>query len=291
MQENAAPDTSPVDTSDTSAHEATIGEYVGRWNRLVSTTNWEKGRIINQWRAALRDEDAAVQEYSDEAWCRRVGGVSSQHVGRLRRVAERFGDSRDDYAGLFWSHFLAALDWSDAEMWLEGAVQNGWSVSRTRHQRWEALGGPADQRPRDEDVIAAEMDEDVVGALTGATGMTADANDPIVIPDAASMVHAADQLDAPAGGSEGGIEFDTAALGEGATHDPDAPQGGAGAEIPQPYRAFEQLGDLPEDMIDALESFKLAILRHKMGGWTEISSDDVLGVLDALRQLVLAPSE
>ena len=29
-------------------------EYVGRWNRLISTTNWEKGRIIAEWRAALQ---------------------------------------------------------------------------------------------------------------------------------------------------------------------------------------------------------------------------------------------
>lgn len=285
MTENAAPENSPVDTSDTSVHEATSGEFVGQWNRLISTTNWEKGRIINQWRSALVAEDAAVQEYSDEAWCRRVGGVSSQHVGRLRRVTERFDESRGDYAGLFWSHFLAALDWSDAEMWLEGAVQNGWSVSQTRHQRWEALGAPADQRPRSEDVIAAEMDEDVVATLTGESAA------PIMIPDASSVVHAADQSDVSTEGPQGGIEFDASATVPEATFDSEAPQGAAGEEIPQPYRAFEQLGDLPEDMTDALESFKLAILRHKMGGWAEVSSDDVLGVLDALRQLVLAPSE
>jgi hypothetical protein len=285
MQENAAPDTSPRETHETSTHEATIGEFVGQWNRLVSTTNWQKGRIINQWRAALRAEGAAVQETSDEAWCRRVGGVSSQHVGRLRRVAERFGDSRDDYAGLFWSHFLAALDWSDAEMWLEGAVQNGWSVSETRQQRWEALGAPADQRPRDEDVIAAEMDEDAVALLTG------DNADPIVIRDAPSVVHPASQSDASSGNVQGGMEFDSAKAAKGTTYDFDNPLGTAGEQMPQPYRAFEQLGDLPEDMLDALESFKLAILRHKMGGWADVSSDDVLGALDALRQLVLAPSE
>ena len=28
--------------------------FVGRWNQLVSDTNWEKGRIIQQWREALR---------------------------------------------------------------------------------------------------------------------------------------------------------------------------------------------------------------------------------------------
>src|SRR6478735_7734535 len=97
--------------------------FVGQWNRLVSTTNWDKGRIINDWRQALVAQDAAVTEYSDEAWGRLVGGVTGQHVGRLRRVSQRFGASQHQYAGLFWSHFQAALDWNDAEMWLEGAVQ------------------------------------------------------------------------------------------------------------------------------------------------------------------------
>ena len=26
--------------------------FVGKWHTLVSTTNWEKGRIISEWRAA-----------------------------------------------------------------------------------------------------------------------------------------------------------------------------------------------------------------------------------------------
>ncbi len=68
-------------------------EFVGRWNTLISTTNWEKGRIIGQWRQALIETGAPATCYSDEAWSKRVGGVSSQHVGRLRRVFERFGSS------------------------------------------------------------------------------------------------------------------------------------------------------------------------------------------------------
>ena len=61
-------------------------EYVGRWNRLVSTTNWEKGRIISEWRAAMQQADAAAASYTDDAWSQQVGGVTPQHVGRLRRV-------------------------------------------------------------------------------------------------------------------------------------------------------------------------------------------------------------
>ena len=52
-----------------------------RWNSLISTTNWEKGAIIQQWREALIADDAPVTEYSDDIWAQRVGGVSGQHVG------------------------------------------------------------------------------------------------------------------------------------------------------------------------------------------------------------------
>src|SRR5215213_4486999 len=39
--------------------------FVGRWSRLVSTTNWEKGRIIDEWRRSLVDDGLPVAEYSD----------------------------------------------------------------------------------------------------------------------------------------------------------------------------------------------------------------------------------
>ena len=106
--------------------------FLGRWHRLISTTNWEKGQIICQWREALMTSGAAVTEYSDEAWAGLVGGVTSQHVGRLRRVYQRFGDVASQYEGLYWSHFQASIDWDDAEMWLEGSIQNKWSVSQMR---------------------------------------------------------------------------------------------------------------------------------------------------------------
>ena len=35
--------------------DAASATYLGRWHRLVSTTNWEKGRIIHEWRQALID--------------------------------------------------------------------------------------------------------------------------------------------------------------------------------------------------------------------------------------------
>src|SRR5690349_2194053 len=132
---------------DSALIDTTSEQYLGQWKRLVSTTNWEKGQIILQWREALIDAEVPASEYSDDAWSRRVGNVTPQHVGRLRRVFERFGNVRDDYNGLFWSHFQAALDWDDAELWLEGAVQNDWSISEMRHKRWETNGAIAENEP------------------------------------------------------------------------------------------------------------------------------------------------
>ena len=140
---------------DSALVDRTSIEYLDQWKRLVSTTNWEKGKIICDWRDALQASGAPASEYSDEAWSRRVGNVTPQHVGRLRRAFERFGDVREDYAGLYWSHFQAALDWDDAEMWLEGAVQNQWSISEMRHERWQANGQVAADEPRDEAEQAA----------------------------------------------------------------------------------------------------------------------------------------
>ncbi len=156
-------DTEPVPLS--SADLATIGEtsrpFVGRWHTVVSQTNWEKGRIITEWRNRLADAGVAARLVSDPAWCRLVGEVSPQHAGRLRRAWERFGTVHDGYEGLYWSHFLAALDWHDAEMWLEGAVQNDWSVSKMRFQRWEATGAIAEQRPDPFAIVSTPDDEGV----------------------------------------------------------------------------------------------------------------------------------
>lgn len=90
--------------------------FIGKWNQLISTTNWEKGQIIVTWRQAMAAQDLPPAAYSDECWSRLVGGVSPQHVGRLRRTFERFGEVYKTYANIYWSHFYAALDWDDAEM-------------------------------------------------------------------------------------------------------------------------------------------------------------------------------
>lgn len=257
--------------------DLTSEPFVGRWNTLVSTTNWEKGRIICQWREALVADGAPATDYSDERWCLLVGGVTGQHAGRLRRVYRRFGDVFEQYEGLYWSHFFAALDWDDAEMWLEGGVQNGWSVSQMRRKRWETLGKKGD-KPSEEDVVRAELDEDFEPALK---------QDPVAktISGSYEEIAAGPRPDGPDFGEE-----------DDSPSDPSIQTGSsiyseAGEEKAIEFvRPFENLSQLPDDLSDAFEAFKLAILRHKSDDWTQVSRDDVLASLDALKELARAPS-
>ncbi len=263
--------------------------YVGRWRGLVSTTNWEKGKVIVEWRQSLIAQGAEVGEYSDDAWSRRVGRITPQHVGRLRRVYDVFGASRTSFEGLFWSHFHAAIDWDDAEMWLEGAVQNGWSVSQMRRQRWETLGSVAADEPQDADVVSTEDDEDI--DYSESEPLTSHVDSSLETVEGfgreASTHEPTDQHDAddanegssgPGGSGDDGLHC--------------AADVGESTEAPvELVRPFENLPTLPDDLADAFDEMKLAILRHKVNGWEEISMDDVLRSLDALKQLAAAPSD
>ncbi len=260
-------------TVDAQALDQASQPFVGRWNQLVSHTNWEKGRIIQQWREALRESGAPSTEYSDDAWSRRVGGVTGQHVGRLRRVYQRFGLSYQAFSGLYWSHFQAALEWADAEMWLEGAVQNGWSVAHMRQQRWDTLGTVDAQRADEGDVISGELDEDFEPAAHAPPGRDASRS--------RTNVTSEPRDEGPDFGEDDPAVdhgFDDAALHESA----------AGGQVDF-VRPFAELNELPEDLAAAFEGFKLAILHHRLDGWQRISPADVLASLDALKQLVVAP--
>lgn len=256
--------------------------FVGRWRGLISTTNWEKGRIIFEWRETLRTSGAPAQEFSDDAWSRRVGQVSGQHAGRLRRVYDRFHEVRESYAGLYWSHFQAAIDWNDAEMWLEGAVQSKWSVSEMRARRWETLGDKRNGRPNDDEIVEAEFDEDADPAaspeLAEVRNPDEDAEKSSRAGVAAKERSSREDDDAETDAISG-VPFDANAS--------DYPADSPSALV----RPFEHLAALPDDLAEAFESFKLALLHHKLAGWRDISRDDVLQSLEALKQLALAPTD
>jgi len=243
--------------------------FVGQWNQLISTTNWEKGEIICKWRKALRNDNAPSSSWSDEKWSQLVGGVSSQHVGRLRRTSERFGVTFHDYKGLFWSHFYASLDWDDAEMWLEGAVQNEWSVSQMRKKRWETLGGLPEDEPQDDEIVAVEPHEETQS---------------LALSDRVREK----EREYVEGPRHEGPDFGDEEESTSGKRDRGEPIGEQ--EKPKPTsdgtRPFESFTDLPADVSAAADSFKIAIIRHRADGWKEISHADMLGLLDALKQLV-----
>jgi hypothetical protein len=245
--------------------------FIGQWNQLISTTNWEKGEIICNWRNSLESSDAAATEYSDEAWSQLVGGVTPQHVGRLRRTSERFGHVFGEYQGIYWSHFYASLDWDDAEMWLEGAVQNKWSVAKMRQHRWETLGKIPGQEPDEKEIVATELGEETQSLDLAETKRQYD-RDYIEGP-----VH-----EGPDFGDERSPNKDRGSASE---------SNEVATTSKTNIRPFESFQDLPEDVMEASGAFKLAIIRHKSDEWKDISQADMIGVLDALKQLAQIPAE
>ena len=243
--------------------------FLGKWRNLVSTTNWDKGRIIAQWREALIESDAPATEYSDETWAQLVGGVTGQHSGRLRRVYERFNETYANFKGLYWSHFQAALDWDDAEMWLEGATQNKWSVAIMRRNRWQTMGAVADEEPKDSDIVASETDEDFVEPKSEDLEMSEDYAQGV----------------APEGPDFGDEDDEDVR-----SHSRETGEDDTQTEDVDLVRPFEKIKELPEDLREAMEALKVVIIRHKVDEWNEVSDEVVLACLDGLKTLVNAPS-
>ena len=248
---------------------------VGKWNVLVSQTNWEKGALILDWRNELIAAGLPNTVYSDEAWAKRVGNVTPQHVGRLRRVAERFGEKHRDFSELYWSHFNTALDWDDAELWLEGALQNDWSVAQMRVQRWETLDAPNGQKPHEEDILVTEIDDEVYF------------RQPDRIEGRTAEIGAADALD----------ESDVAATKMHPVTEPpktkvqpkkDKTKTESSGHVPSTKELLMLLAgisDFPVDLAEPLECLKVAILNHKLAGWKSISAEHVCRSLEALKML------
>ena len=248
--------------------------FIGQWNKLISTTNWEKGAIIIEWRQTLKDEGASAGQYSDEAWCNMVGGVTPQHVGRLRRTSERFGETCESFEGLYWSHFYAALDWDDAEMWLEGAIQNDWSVSQMRNQRWETMGKLPAEKPRRDEIVASETEEEDSAVTMSDKLVSANEREYIEgpVPEGPDF----GDEDKPSSGrkSEAVDSAEVSSLAEASEESP-----------AQPVRLFDSFKELPDDIRAAADMFKVAIITHKASEWEEIDQQELFDLLAALGHL------
>ncbi len=278
----------PSDAIEADDAVAIYEPFIGRWNRLVSSTNWEKGRIISQWREALIDSGAPSGEYSDEAWARRVGGITSPHVGRLRRVFDAFGQTYESYPGLFWTHFLVAIDWDDAPLWLEGAMQSRWSVSAMRHQRWQAMGGLDDERPESDPIDSSEVDEDYISPATpelSASTQPAQGGGKVRdYDDGPGDIRSTPASEGPDFGDEESLN-----RAEPGWSPPAPPARLDVLESPSDLvQPFAGLPPLPADVEDAVELLKLAILRHKSTQWSEVSAETLQRYLTAFDRLITA---
>ena len=252
--------------------------FVGQWKTLISTTNWEKGRIISQWRKELIDSGVDATQYSDDAWAKAVGGVTGPHVGRLRRVFDRFKDDYQSYEGLYWTHFLAAFDWTDAPLWLEGATKEKWSISQMREARWKAEGAVADRHPSNATIIDVETDEDA-GDL--ATNDQDDAKRGQNYKDGDGSVAQGPVYEAPDFGDEEELQAMPSQAGDESS---DQMSGAAVAEAP--VQPFIDLPELPADLQDAVDALKLSLLRHKATQWRDVSLDTVDQYLTAVGVMV-----
>ena len=262
-------------------------EFIGFWNRLISQTNWEKGKVIYSWRTRLVEAGLPRSVYSDEAIAQRIGGISSQHVGRLRRVYEKFGADDapwrgEEYKSLYWSHFQAALDWDDAPRWLKKASVEALSVAQMRIARWEEYGAPADRKPKESDIIASEPDEDV----NPRNDSQAEFLDTVPVAlseekDEAKKSAAPEETPSPDDEKPENSALLEAKGSDEPWTSPVAPTG----EI---LRAMGDFPALPDDLARPIAELKEAILNHKVSGWADVSQNDLVVWLGALRGLALS---
>ncbi len=262
-------------------------EFIGFWNRLISQTNWEKGKVIYSWRTRLVEAGLPRSVYSDEAIAQRIGGISSQHVGRLRRVYEKFGADDapwrgEEYKSLYWSHFQAALDWDDAPRWLKKASVEALSVAQMRIARWEEYGAPADRKPKESDIVASEPDEDV----NPRNDSQAEFLDTVPVAlseekDEAKKSAAPEETPSPDDEKPENSALLEAKGSDEPWTSPVAPTG----EI---LRAMGDFPALPDDLARPIAELKEAILNHKVSGWADVSQNDLVVWLGALRGLALS---
>jgi hypothetical protein len=139
------------------------------------------------------------------------------------------------------------------------------------------MGAAESQRPRDEDIIVAELDEDFEPAAEARADAAA------IKADYGEVTEPRPEQEGDSAGGRRDSPADRA--GDVAAHPAEKGTGTVTAT-----RAYEDLTGLPEDVAGAFDQMKVAILRHKAQGWREISRKEMLGVLDALKELARAPS-
>ncbi len=254
------------------ANEVSEG-FVGQWNQLISTTNWKKERSF--WNGG---KPSSRLKHLRHRIATRLGQSGWRSYLAARRAASKglrtIRKQSEDLSQALLSHFLAASDWDDAELWLEGATQSQWSISEMRDARWKATGAQPETRPRNEELAGNMVDEDYVPISEVESGQDEEEKE--------RLGSTGPLYEGPDFGEEAEASKDS--LSE---EDDDVPfeveEDGVREPIVNP---FAGLPALPTDVAEALEQFKLAVVRHRASKWTEISQESMLSVVDALRVFV-----
>ena len=239
-------------------------QYCQQWDKLVSTTNWTKGKIICQWRERLQAAGFSAHDYSDEAWSRRVGNVTPQHTGRLRKVFIRFGNVQEEYPKLYWSHFLSALDWEAPEIWLEGAQQNRWSVSEMRQMRTTTMRQVETTEIQEDDILLANLTDHVVQPIAGA-------NRPSRLPESGPASSATDAFKDTE--IESGLESHPAA------------QAAAPPRVATKADSMV-IDDMPRDFRRVFFRLETMIRKHQSSGWDSVKPKTLLLQLEKFKALI-----
>ena len=140
---------------------------------LVSTTNWEKGRIIAEWREALRaGRRPGRQVIPTTPGAAQVGNVTPQHVGRLRRVFERFGDVMSNTAGYTGAIFRRPSTGPTRKCTSKAPCRTAGRSPRCATSVGRPSAASRSRSRATADIVTAEVDEDVSAADDGSLPAT-----------------------------------------------------------------------------------------------------------------------
>lgn len=141
-----------------------------------------------------------------------------------------------------------------------------------RKTRWESSGGDPMNAPRDEELITSEVDDDF-------DALTVEADEES---DREKRDRAESSGPLAEGPDFGDEDYEPSIAGGANPGDPGYESESFDASKEQ-GNPFVNLPDLPPDIADALEQFKLSIVRHRASKWADISQKQMLDVLDALK--------
>ena len=117
----------------------------------MSDSSWVIGECAAQW------TEKYAKGRTDADFGAMVG-LSGDQIYQRRRVWETFGDVKDQYAHLKWSHYYIALTWDDAPECLQWAEENQATVAELKAWR-RAVNGedlsisePFEEYPTDSEV-------------------------------------------------------------------------------------------------------------------------------------------